>query len=72
MRKSLVSLAFLSLLLSASSVLAADAATDEASANAPVAVQHSRAALTSLRDQAAMVLVGTALIGLASAVRRTA
>jgi hypothetical protein len=37
-----------------------------------VATQQVRAAVTGLRDEAAMVLVGTALIGLAAAVRRAA
>jgi hypothetical protein len=39
-------------------------------AAAPVAVQ--RVGLPALRDEAAMVLVGTALIGLAALVRRSA
>jgi hypothetical protein len=38
---------------------------------APVAVQQVSIPATGLRDEAAMVLVGTALIGLAAAVRRT-
>ena len=37
-----------------------------------VAVQRVNIPATGLRDEAAMVLVGTALIGLASAVRRAA
>lgn len=37
-----------------------------------VAVQQVSVPLTGLRDEAAMVLVGTALIGLGAAVRRTA
>jgi hypothetical protein len=36
----------------------------------PVAVQHVSIPATGLREEAAMVLVGTALIGLAAAVRR--
>jgi hypothetical protein len=41
-------------------------------AAAPVAVERvSLPAITALRDEAAMVLLGTALIGLAAAVRRT-
>lgn len=43
-----------------------------AAATAPVAVQRVNLAVTGLRDEAAMVLVGTALIGLAAAVRRAA
>lgn len=37
-----------------------------------VAVQRVSGPATGLRDEAAMVLVGTALIGLAAAVRRAA
>ena len=39
---------------------------------APVAVQRVGGQASGLRDEAAMVLVGTALIGLAAAVRRAA
>ena len=39
---------------------------------APVAVQRVSIPATGLRDEAAMVLVGTTLIGLAAAVRRAA
>lgn len=42
------------------------------SAAAPVAVQRVGMPATGIRDEAAMVLVGTALIGLAAAVRRAA
>jgi hypothetical protein len=42
------------------------------SAAAPVAVQRISVPATGMRDEAAMVLVGTALIGLAAAVRRAA
>lgn len=38
----------------------------------PVAVQQVSLPAPGIRDEAAMVLVGTALIGLAAAVRRTA
>ena len=48
-----------------------DDARESASA-APVAVQRVGVPATGLRDEAAMVLVGTALIGLAAAVRRAA
>ena len=41
-------------------------------AAAPVAVQRVSLPATGIRDEAAMVLVGTALIGLAAAVRRAA
>ena len=48
-----------------------DDARESASA-APVAVQRVGVPASGLRDEAAMVLVGTALIGLAAAVRRAA
>ena len=41
-------------------------------AGTAVAVQQVRVAAAGRRDQAAMVLVGTALIGLAAAVKRAA
>ena len=44
----------------------------ESIAPAPVAVQRISVPGTGIRDEAAMVLVGTALIGLAAAVRRAA
>ena len=47
-------------------------APPEAAASAPVAVQRVSVPAPGLRDEAAMVLVGTALIGLAAAVRRAA
>ena len=71
MRKYLVALTFVSC-LPAASLIAATPATDETKASAAVAVQHARVAVPGLRDEAAMVLVGTALIGLAAAVRRAA
>ena len=45
---------------------------EESVAPAPVAVQQVAVPSTGMHDQAAMVLVGTALIGLAAAVRRAA
>jgi hypothetical protein len=72
MRKYLASLTFV---LTASAVvpaLAASSTGEEAHAHATVAVQQVRMPLPGLRDEAAMVLVGTALIGLAAAVRRSA
>lgn len=71
MRKDLASLAFAMTLSAAAPMLASTAtATDEASAT--VAVQRVKVPLPGLRDEAAMVLVGTALIGLGAAVRRSA
>ena len=77
MRTQLVSLIFAGLVGFVASPSAAatrpagDEARDSASA-APVAVQRVGFPATGLRDEAAMVLVGTALIGLAAAVRRAA
>lgn len=45
---------------------------DERETATPVAVQRVGIPATGLRDEAAMVLVGTTLIGLAAAVRRAA
>jgi hypothetical protein len=67
-----------SLVLVASATLAgADPGvnTDRSTATQPtptLAVPHVRVPLPGLREEAAMVLVGTALIGLAAAVRRSA
>jgi hypothetical protein len=46
-------------------------APDKDRTHAAVAVQRVQVPLPGLRDEAAMVLVGTALIGLGAAVRRT-
>jgi hypothetical protein len=63
---------FAGLMLSAP-VFASPSTGDDVTATAPaVAVQRVSLPDTGLRDEAAMVLVGTALIGLAAAVRRTA
>jgi hypothetical protein len=72
MRKYLASLAFALSLSAAVPAWAAANTTDEMHASAPVAVQQVRVPVPGLRDEAAMVLVGTALIGLAAAVRRSA
>jgi hypothetical protein len=50
----------------------ADEARERAASAAPVAVQRVNGPATAIRDETAMVLVGTALIGLAAAVRRAA
>jgi hypothetical protein len=47
-------------------------ARDTAASQAPVAVQRVAVPATGMRDEAAMVLVGTMLIGLAADVRRAA
>jgi hypothetical protein len=72
MRKYLVSLTFGSLLAVAAPVAASTEPTVEPETPAAVAVQHVKVPLTNLRDEVAMVLIGTALIGLAAAVRRAA
>jgi hypothetical protein len=74
MRKYVASLVFAGSAVVATSAGAAPA-VNEASANRPqpaVAVQQVQVPLPGLREEAAMVLVGTALIGLAAAVRRAA
>ena len=73
MRKYLASLAFVLTLSAVTPALAAtETSRDEANASSTVAVQQVPMAVPGLRDEAAMVLVGTALIGLAAAVRRSA
>jgi hypothetical protein len=58
--------------LTASPVFAERPKPDEEIAPAPVAVQRVAVHGYALRDEAAMVLIGTALIALAAAVRRAA
>ena len=73
MRRQLVVLMFLIVAAAgAASAVAAGRPAEQArdTAAAPVAVHRVGMAATGLRDEAAMVLVGTALIGLAAAVRR--
>jgi hypothetical protein len=48
------------------------ATPDSEEVDAPVAVQGVTVKITGIRDEAMMVLVGSALIGLAAAVRRAA
>jgi hypothetical protein len=72
MRKYLASLVFTGCALAASSLAAAGTVNEADSTTPTVAVQQVRMPATGLRDEAAMVLVGTALIGLAAAVRRAA
>ena len=74
MRRQLVSLTLAALALIATGLAASPAIDDNSAANAApaVAVQRVSLPVPGLRDEAAMVLVGTALIGLASAVRRAA
>lgn len=79
MRRKIVTLTFSLVVAGVIGVLAAPLAAtarpgqDETVEAAPaVAVQRFSLPATGLRDEAAMVLVGTALIGLAAAVRRAA
>ena len=73
MRRYLASLVFTGCALAASPLAAAPPTTEADEPAAAVAVQQVRVpASGGLRDEAAMVLVGTALIGLAAAVRRAA
>jgi hypothetical protein len=75
MRKYLASLVFAASALAASQLSAAPSAGETAAgeASTTVAVQQVRVPTGGgLRDEAAMVLVGTALIGLGAAVRRAA
>ena len=73
MSKYLASTAFIGCALAVPLAAAAPADKEAENAAPTVAVQHVRApAAGGLRDEAAMVLVGTALIGLAAAVRRAA
>jgi hypothetical protein len=72
MRKYLASLAFGGLFAVAAPVAATPVTPEGPNPSATVAVQQVKVPLPSLRDEAAMVLIGTALIGLAAAVRRAA
>ena len=72
MRKYLASLAFAMSLSPVVPVWAATTTMDESHESASIAVQQVRVPVPGLREEAAMVLVGTALIGLAAAVRRSA
>ena len=72
MRKYLL-FAFIAGLLAIMAPLAtADTPDHETVASAPVAVQRVSLPSVELSDEMSMVLVGTALIGLAAAVRRAA
>ena len=71
MRKYLASLIFSGCALAASRAVAASPVNETESVAPTVAVQPVKPPV-GLRDEAAMVLVGTALIGLGAAVRRAA
>jgi hypothetical protein len=72
MRRQLFPITLAIFTLMALSAGAAPAVGDEAPVLAPsaVAVQRVSVSIPGVRDEAAMVLVGAALLGLASAVRR--
>jgi hypothetical protein len=75
MLRQLVSLTFagfIALLATPMVGLASPEGPDDVVAAPTVAVQRVAVPAPGLRDEAAMVLVGTALIGLAAAVRRAA
>ena len=73
MRKYLATLVFGGCALMASPLCAASSLKEtEASPTVAIDQVHVRVPVQGLLDQAAMVLVGTALIGLAAAVRRAA
>jgi hypothetical protein len=71
MRRQILSIMFAGLASSAPLLAGPSVADDRAArASAPIAVQRPSLPLPGVRDEVAMVLVGTALIGLAAAVRR--
>jgi hypothetical protein len=72
MRRYLASLALVGGAAVASPAAVAAATETPVDPASTVAVQQVRVPAHGLRDEAAMVLVGTALIGLAAAVRRAA
>ena len=72
MRKYLASILLAGCALAATPLVGASAGSEAAEPTPAVAVQQVRVPLPGLRDEAAMVLVGTALIGLAAALRRAA
>jgi hypothetical protein len=73
MRRQFGSVAILGI-LAGTALVATPAVPDEASEklSAPIAVQRTTLSTIGFREEAAMVLVGGALIGLAAAVRRAA
>jgi len=72
MRRQLVILTFAGLAIATTTSGASASASNDASVGATptVAVQRVSLAIPAMRDEAAMVLVGAALIGLGAAVRR--
>ncbi len=74
MRRQLVSMTLTGLAVLSTALSASPAVDDNTVANAAptVSVQRVSLPLLAVRDEAAMVLVGAALIGVAAAVRRAA
>jgi hypothetical protein len=71
MRRQLVTLTLAGLAIATTASGSSSAATGESSvAAAPPVAVHRAFSIPAIRDEAMMVLVGTALIGLGAAVRR--
>ena len=70
MRRQFVSLTFAVLSVLPPVVAAAPGVTEDSRRQATVAVQRVSRPFSGMRDEAAMVLIGTALIALAAAVKR--
>lgn len=72
MRRQLITLTLASLAIATTASGSSSAASDESQVKAApaVAVHHAGKGVSPIRDEAAMVLVGTVLIGLGAAVRR--
>ena len=72
MRRQLITLTLAGLAIATTASGSSSAASDESSVKAApaVAVPHAARSAPPMRDEVAMVLVGTVLIGLGAAVRR--
>jgi len=72
MRRQLITLTLAGLAIATTASGSSSAATDASSLEAApaVTVRHAGRGVPPMRDEAAMVLVGTVLIGLGAAVRR--
>ena len=74
MRRQFVTLTLAGLAIMMTTPAASASSSDDASVSVPptVAVQRVSLSVPAVRDEATMVLVGTALIGLGAALRRAA
>ena len=72
MRRRWVTLAFLGLVAATPTIGSSEADATSTTVTATVAVPTSPRQAPWLRDEAAMMLVGSALVGLAAAIRRAA